>query len=691
MALVLLLGLIAICFLSLQFLDKDLLSPVNSFLLFSVLSAASLFLMYREWRVGEYGVYVVFIYLAGAVFFLAGCMLAKKASVRAVSGRTSISALRDIPVRTELHSWKILLAVIVSAAALYGTCRYIGKVTGIPLSSFENAIVAYRALSTEGLLAGENAKGTVFTILSWLSAAFAYCTLLVFIKNAVYRSLRRKDVFLLLPFIFRSAEYLLESSRAGVINLLCAAFVSWFISLKCKEGWNKPVNRKVVLTGICFGVFFVLFFLGAAVLTGRGDALTALGMKNYTVAYSSGGIRNLDLFLKETAGTPLRMTGEETFAALRNDLFFRFGIGQSTVRHLPFQSVGDVFVGNVYTAFRRFYHDFGFAGILILPLIQGFLLSFLYYHISRGTDGSRIGLAEVLYMCLADTVIFIAVDDIFYSSWISVTGITNLIILAAVYFLMFRIPDRTFSVQAGSPAVYNKSISVAMASYNGEEYIERQIRSICSQLAAEDELVISDDGSTDGTVAVIERLQKTYPAIRLIPGPGKGVFRNFENAVAHAEGEIIFLADQDDVWKPDKVKTVMAAFRDEKTVLVLHDADLLMGENETEKRLLRPYRRGVIRNLFLSSYWGCCMAFRRSFLMPYLPFASAESSHDQLIGLLAERVGGTVYLPDILLSHRIHSGNQTRSLSLPGKIRFRVNLLRDYRTAVSKKRSRSGE
>ena len=76
------------------------------------------------------------------------------------------------------------------------------------------------------------------------------------------------------------------------------------------------------------------------------------------------------------------------------------------------------------------------------------------------------------------------------------------------------------------------------------------------------------------------------------------------------------------------------------------------------------------------------MAFRRSFLMPYLPFASAEGSHDQLIGLLAERSGGTVYLADVLLSHRIHGGNQTRRLSVSGKIRFRVNLLRDYRTAV---------
>ena len=225
-------------------------------------------------------------------------------------------------------------------------------------------------------------------------------------------------------------------------------------------------------------------------------------------------------------------------------------------------------------------------------------------------------------------------------------------------------------------------ISVVMASLNGAKYIKAQIESICRQLAPDDELVVSDDGSADGTVEIVKRMQARYPVIRLIEGPGEGIFRNFENAILHAKGDIIFLADQDDVWKPDKVKTVMDAFRDADTLLVLHDADLLIGEEERAVRLLRPYGKGVMRNLLRSSYWGCCMAFRRAFLAPYLPFRRTGAAHDQLIGLLSERTGGTVYLPEVLLAHRIHGQNKTRKLGLIGAVRFRIRLLFDYVSAL---------
>ena len=105
--------------------------------------------------------------------------------------------------------------------------------------------------------------------------------------------------------------------------------------------------------------------------------------------------------------------------------------------------------------------------------------------------------------------------------------------------------------------VEEKRISVAMVSYNGEKYIRQQLDSILTQLIPQDEIIISDDGSTDRTKEIIEEYQKRDSRIRLIEGPGRGVKKNVEHVLKQCRGEIIFLADQDDIWKPEKVKKVL--------------------------------------------------------------------------------------------------------------------------------------
>ena len=103
-----------------------------------------------------------------------------------------------------------------------------------------------------------------------------------------------------------------------------------------------------------------------------------------------------------------------------------------------------------------------------------------------------------------------------------------------------------------------KKISVCMAVYNGEKYIREQIASILGQLAPGDELIISDDGSSDGTLDEARAFGDAR--IRLLANQlDRGYSGNFENAIRHAGGDIIFLSDQDDVWLPGRVEKMRAA------------------------------------------------------------------------------------------------------------------------------------
>lgn len=206
-------------------------------------------------------------------------------------------------------------------------------------------------------------------------------------------------------------------------------------------------------------------------------------------------------------------------------------------------------------------------------------------------------------------------------------------------------------------------ISVAMAVYNGEKYVKEQLDSILCQLDGEDEVCISVDPSTDDSYRMLVKLSEQEPRIKVGMGLGQGVKKNFEQAIKMCTGDIIFLSDQDDVWKDDKVIRVLECFADEEAMLVLHDVTV-MNENLTRTIMesffaYRECKPGILNNVIKNSYMGCAMAFRKE-LVPYiLPIPASVPMHDQWIGLVAEKKGKVIFLPKQLLKYRRHNDNAT--------------------------------
>lgn len=206
-------------------------------------------------------------------------------------------------------------------------------------------------------------------------------------------------------------------------------------------------------------------------------------------------------------------------------------------------------------------------------------------------------------------------------------------------------------------------ISVALAAYNGEAYIGEQLTSILQNLREGDEVVVSDDGSTDGTRDIVRDLAKEDARVKLIDGPCKGLIKNFENALAACDGDVVFLSDQDDVWHADKADVVLSCFEETGATLVIHDAQM----TDNERHVLSPSffafrgsRAGFAKNLWKNSYIGCCMAFKKELLSTALPFDDRIPMHDQWLGLLAEKRGSVAFLPKVLLDYRRHEGTATK-------------------------------
>ena len=168
-------------------------------------------------------------------------------------------------------------------------------------------------------------------------------------------------------------------------------------------------------------------------------------------------------------------------------------------------------------------------------------------------------------------------------------------------------------------------ISVAMAYYNGGTYIEEQMDSILSQLGEKDEVIVSIDGASDGSKPLLLKMAEVDSRIHIVKGPGKGVVRNFENAIRHCNGDIIYLSDQDDIWKPDKVEKVNYAFSNPEVKAVLHDAEIV-DENGNPTGAGKPFsirgsRKGIFKNLVKNSCRMLCMGISQRIDSHYLSYS----------------------------------------------------------------------
>ena len=205
------------------------------------------------------------------------------------------------------------------------------------------------------------------------------------------------------------------------------------------------------------------------------------------------------------------------------------------------------------------------------------------------------------------------------------------------------------------------AISVAIATYNGEKYLKEQLDSILENLGENDEIVISDDGSTDNTIRIINSYNDKR--IMLIEGPQKGLIKNFENAIKHCNKKYIFLSDQDDIWEKDKKEKVINCFINTNSILVIHDC--VVFDSESNKTLIdsffnyRKSKKGIIKNIIKNSYIGCCMAFDKSVVNKTIPFPDNIPMHDQWIGLISEKNGNVTFLNNKLIRYRRHSNNKT--------------------------------
>jgi glycosyltransferase involved in cell wall biosynthesis len=213
------------------------------------------------------------------------------------------------------------------------------------------------------------------------------------------------------------------------------------------------------------------------------------------------------------------------------------------------------------------------------------------------------------------------------------------------------------------------NVSVCLASFNGEKYIKAQLESILNQLEFNDELIIVDDNSSDGTLNIVNSYSDSRIKI-FLNEINLGVNKSFELAILQAKHEIIFLSDQDDIWSKDRVSIFKSFFVLNPEINLITGNSVFVNEheisityNEIEGVRSENSKKNIsnILDIFLgkTNYYGCTMAFRSKFVEKICPFPSYIESHDIHIALTANILNMNLHIDDIVLYRRIHSQNNS--------------------------------
>lgn len=211
-------------------------------------------------------------------------------------------------------------------------------------------------------------------------------------------------------------------------------------------------------------------------------------------------------------------------------------------------------------------------------------------------------------------------------------------------------------------------VTIAIATYNGARYLEEQLETIYRQTWPNLEVVASDDASTDDTVEILTRFGRERGLRYAVNAERVGLVRNFERAMRMGRGELVALSDQDDVWKTEKIATLVEHLGD-ATLIYGNCQDVLDVDGKRRNadeldpiyRFMREYGSGNPTRFLLAENWvvSHTMLFRRELLDHALPIPPSQPFHDAWLALVASLLGGIRYLDRRLQIYRQHAESYT--------------------------------
>jgi len=232
------------------------------------------------------------------------------------------------------------------------------------------------------------------------------------------------------------------------------------------------------------------------------------------------------------------------------------------------------------------------------------------------------------------------------------------------------------------------SISVVIATYNGEKYLREQLDSVFAQTYAILEIIAVDDCSSDATFAILEEYAKRYPLLKIHRNAENQKHnKTFERGIKMAQGDCVALCDQDDIWAADKLKIMMHAW-DPESFLVHCDSEFIdangkrLDKKISDIKNLESYASPV-PFIIGNTVAGHACIFRKELIGFVLPFPTTII-HDWWLAFVAATIGPVQYVDQPLVRYRQHADNVIGAIKIKGgkKQKDKLNRLTNIRNRI---------
>lgn len=417
--------------------NKEILAPAVVVVLMFLFTAAAGLVRWKDWELWNYSIEAVGLLMVGLISFLVGAIFPR------VQYRSSLTSKVCEPIRRERIEISRFLVFIFIAVGVFANISYyfimkqiVGGL-GFSLAGISEIINHFRNITSSTYFEGMYSVPGYAKLIYWTLTSIGIFTLIVFLHNLSFRLYKKRDLKLLIVTLLWIILMLLNSHRSYILTALAVGIYSLYFFLNTYLGWNDSVNRKILSIGIRLFILVIVLFVLLAVALGRYESVKSMNITDYITVYMSSGIRNFDLFIKE----PIKRQGFglETFTSLFRTINNRLNLGYTALRpELEFRYINGLKISNVYTAFRRYYSDFGFAGISIIPLTMGYFFSLLYEKIKLNSKRGMVDFNLFLFLYLSKSLFQMCIEETFLLTEVSLNGLYKIFVLYLLYIFIVK-------------------------------------------------------------------------------------------------------------------------------------------------------------------------------------------------------------------------------------------------------------
>ena len=412
---------------------RDLLSPPCIICEGFIISVAFALTNWDEWGLSSYSVESVAILSVGIVSYLIGCYVCYIGNKRLIRIGNNNKKLRAKVVKPiDLSAIKIIICFILGIFTVYLQYTEIRKtVSG---TSVAEVFLKYNSLLTNNLLSVEETGSFIVRQSIKLSYVVGLILVAVLINNILVEGFKRKEVVLLLSIIPFLVLNVVGSTRIGLLKYVAFVLSMFNICYHRRKGWKHSLRLKYVIYTMIFLIVTLIIFSRLRLILGRGSRFSPL---YYISVYAGGSIKAFDIYIT-TGKSANTVVGQETFSAFLSFLH-RFGLVSDPYKRLDFLNFNGNYIGNVYTAFRRYFNDFGIYGVIVLSFIAGLLFTQIFLRCRHGSTDSLLDFKAVFFSFFAWGIYMISIDECMFSTVFSMLYLTYTILLIMAYILLLRV------------------------------------------------------------------------------------------------------------------------------------------------------------------------------------------------------------------------------------------------------------